>query len=324
MRHEYTGERSKEDLVNYALRMSRPAVQQVTKANTVDYLKDTKSIFFAHVGEQSGLLWNLFVYHAERYQPHGSFYAMSHEVAKRDIQTPAENSLFVFKDNKPYFFTVSDVTELELNETLDKWINAERFGTFPKVTRSNINHMMDTGKYLVLAVVEENKLNEITQGEQEFKDMIESIIRKRKNELHHRFQFGWIGSPDIANSITASILPVPHLIVLNSTTRHHHLPEDDPLKLTIEAVTMFLDQVENQIAPTYGGNTFLMRLYRSLFEAKTSLVEMWRGNPVLTTLVFGLPLGFLSLICYSIFCADMLDAEEEESTQDDDQHEKKE
>jgi thioredoxin domain-containing protein 10 len=40
---------------------------------------------------------------------------------------------------------------------------------------------------------------------------------------------------------------------------------------------------------------------------------MWRGNPVLTALVFGLPLGFLSLICYSVCCADILDAEEEET-----------
>lgn len=41
---------------------------------------------------------------------------------------------------------------------------------------------------------------------------------------------------------------------------------------------------------------------------------MWRGNPVLTALVFGLPLGFLSLICYSICCADILDADDEEIT----------
>lgn len=55
-----------------------------------------------------------------------------------------------------------------------------------------------------------------------------------------------------------------------------------------------------------------MRVYRTYFEARTSLSDMWRGNPVLTTLLFGLPLGFLSLILYSICCSDILDAEEEE------------
>lgn len=39
---------------------------------------------------------------------------------------------------------------------------------------------------------------------------------------------------------------------------------------------------------------------------------MWKGNPVLTAVIFGLPMGFLSLICYSICCADILDADEDE------------
>lgn len=39
---------------------------------------------------------------------------------------------------------------------------------------------------------------------------------------------------------------------------------------------------------------------------------MWRGNPVLTSVIFGLPLGFLSLIVYSICCADIMDADEDE------------
>lgn len=62
----------------------------------------------------------------------------------------------------------------------------------------------------------------------------------------------------------------------------------------------------------YGGNSLWVRLYRTYFEARRSLSEMWKGNPVLTTVIFGLPLGFLSLIMYSIWCADILDADEED------------
>ena len=47
---------------------------------------------------------------------------------------------------------------------------------------------------------------------------------------------------------------------------------------------------------------------------------MWRGNPVLTALLIGLPMGFLSLIFYSICCADIMDADEEED--EDGDHEK--
>ena len=44
---------------------------------------------------------------------------------------------------------------------------------------------------------------------------------------------------------------------------------------------------------------------------------MWRGNPALTAVLFGLPMGFFSLICYSICCADIMDAEEDEDDGDD-------
>ena len=57
---------------------------------------------------------------------------------------------------------------------------------------------------------------------------------------------------------------------------------------------------------------FFVRLYRAYYEAKTSITEMWKGNPALTAVLFGLPLGFFALICYSICCADIMDAEDDE------------
>lgn len=142
--------------------------------------------------------------------------------------------------------------------------------------------------------------------------MIETVIRTDYDKLHSNFQFGWIGAPDIAHSIVMDQLPTPHLIVLNSTTYEHHIPEDDPLQLTADAINLFLHNIYHQKAPAYGGNSIWVRLYRTYFETKRYLYDMWRGNPVLTAVLFGLPLGFLSLIVYSIFCADILDADEED------------
>lgn len=136
-----------------------------------------------------------------------------------------------------------------LNKTLFEWLNEERFETFPKVTRGNINEILQTKKYLVLAVVEENKLQQISTEMLEFRDMIESIIRKKRDKYHKNFQFGWIGSPDLANSIAMTVLPLPYLLVLNSTTNHHHIPEDEPGQLTIEAIDLFLEQIYNQSVP---------------------------------------------------------------------------
>lgn len=130
-----------------------------------------------------------------------------------------------------------------------KWINEERFETFPKVTRGNINELLQTKKFLVLAVVEENKLQQISQEMIEFRDMIESVIRRKREKFHKNFQFGWIGTPELANSIAMQVLPLPHLLVLNSTTNHHHIPEDDPTQLTTEAIDNFLEGIFNQTVP---------------------------------------------------------------------------
>lgn len=72
----------------------------------------------------------------------------------------------------------------KLNETLYKWINAERFPTFPKVTRGNINQLFLTNKNLVLAVVEENQLEEVSPHMIEFRDMVESVIKKKREKYH--------------------------------------------------------------------------------------------------------------------------------------------
>lgn len=48
------------------------------------------------------------------------------------------------------------------NATLHDWVNEERFLTFPKVTKGNLHQFFQINKYLVLVVLEENKLQEIS------------------------------------------------------------------------------------------------------------------------------------------------------------------
>ncbi|XP_021924903.1 protein disulfide-isomerase TMX3 isoform X2 [Zootermopsis nevadensis] len=321
--YTFKGDRTKEEIVNFALRVSGPPVNQITRSESLENLKASNRLFFVYVGDHEGPLWETYSYVAERFQPHGFFYSVSPGIARKHVTVTSFPSVFVYKEKLHYFFAEPLNNELGLeylNASMFDWVNVERFATFPKVTRGNINELLQTKKYLVLAVVEENKLQEIPTEMLVFRDMIQSVIIKNREKFHKHFQFGWVGSPELANSIAMSVVPLPYLLVVNSTTYHHHIPEDDPSQLTAEAVTIFLEQVHNQSAPRYGGNTLPVRLYRTYFKARTSLAEMWYGNPVLTAVLFGLPLGFLSLICYSICCADIMDANDEEDVI----HEKKE
>uniref|UniRef100_A0A1B6DVR0 Thioredoxin domain-containing protein n=2 Tax=Clastoptera arizonana TaxID=38151 RepID=A0A1B6DVR0_9HEMI len=319
-KYVFRGDRTKEEIINFAMRVSGPPVQAITKPESLDTLKSSNPLFFVYVGQYEGPLWTIYYDVAEKFQPHGFFYSTSHSISRPYIHLRDSPAIFVFKENSHYYFNGEDKSWNELNSSLTSWVNTERFSTFVKVTRGNIHQILQTNKFLVLAVVQENKLQEVPDEMIEFRDMIESVIKNNREKYHEWFQFGWVGSPELANSIAMTELPLPYLIVVNSTTNHHHVPDDDPQRLTPEAVQLFLESVRNQSAAAYGGNTLPVRMYRTYFEARTSLVEMWKGNPVLTSVLFGLPLGFLSLICYSICCSDIMDADDEEDTS----HEKKE
>ncbi|KAI4484034.1 protein disulfide-isomerase TMX3 isoform X1 [Polistes fuscatus] len=320
----YHGDRTRDEIVKFALRLSGPPVQEITKSQSFDTIKKERDLYFLYVGERSGPLWELYHKTADVFQPHAFFYQSHPNVVNR--HAPVENTpaLFVYKENLHYNFTGHNMTNIEkLNETLYKWINAERFPTFPKVTRGNINQLFLTNKNLVLAVVEENQLEEVSPRMIEFRDMVESVIKRKREKYHDHFQFGWIASPDLVNSIAMMVLPLPSLIVINTTTNHHHIPEDETEKLTPHVIELFLEQIRNESAPRYGGNSLLVRIYRSWFELKTTLAAMWMGNPILTMVLFGLPAGFLSLICYGICCPDILDADDEEEEHTGGSHMKK-
>ena len=60
---------------------------------------------------------------------------------------------------------------------------------------------------------------------------------------------------------------------------------------------------------------------RIAFDAQSSVRSMYKGNPVLTLLLFGLPLSFLSIIIYTSCCSDILDVKEEENEEEEEDEE---
>lgn len=283
----YNGERTKDELVHFVIRMSGPPVQQVTRPESFEILKSNNPIFFIYVGKQAGNLWNSYYLASENNQAHGYFYATTLEVASKHFFIDSTPTILVYKENTHYTFPLSDghdiIDPIQLNSTLHTWVCQEKFLTFPKITFENLYLLKSTKKFLVLAVVEENKLNELMTHELEFRDMIEQIIRTKRSKYHENFQFGWIGNPEVSHTIAMSTLSTPHLLVINSTTNEHHLPDDDPLEMTPEAVEMFLESVFNQTAQTLGGDFITVRAYRLWFELKRLFRDMWRGNPVSAT-----------------------------------------
>ena len=118
---------------------------------------------------------------------------------------------------------------------------------------------MSTRKYVVMAVLEENKIGEITPEMEDFRGMLRSVHSRNLVRYRDHFQFGWTGEPGLANSVAMETLALPNLIVINSTTFQHYLPDDDPVELTAEAIQIFLDGVLDNTVPVYGGSTYSVR-----------------------------------------------------------------
>jgi thioredoxin domain-containing protein 10 len=118
---------------------------------------------------------------------------------------------------------------------------------------------MSTKKYAVVAVVEESKIGSLSPEMEQFRDMVQDVVRRNWERYHDFFQFGWTGSPELANSVAMETLSLPNLLVVNTTSYQHHLPDDDPMQLTPEAIQIFLDDVLAGSAPVYGGSTYSVR-----------------------------------------------------------------
>uniref|UniRef100_A0A6V7M8C1 Thioredoxin domain-containing protein n=1 Tax=Bracon brevicornis TaxID=1563983 RepID=A0A6V7M8C1_9HYME len=314
----YNGDRTREEIVKFALRLSGPPVQEITRTESFETLKADRELYFLYVGERVGPLWDIYHKTAEAFQPHAFFYQSHPVVVDKNAPIKRIPAIVVYKENTHYTFIPKDHMDLaSLNETMYNWVNKERFQTFPKVTWGNINQLFLTGKNLVLAVVEENAVEDVAPDMLEFRDMVESVIKKKRAKYHDDFQFGWIANPELVNGIAMMEMSTPSLIVINTTTTHHHIPDDDPSKLTPHAIEMFLEHIKNETAPRYGGNSIPVQVYRTWFEARSKLSAMWKGNPILTVVLFGLPALFLSLICYGICCPDILDAGDDEEDDED-------
>jgi hypothetical protein len=55
--YTFSGDRTKEEIVNFALRLSGPPVRQITRAESLENLKTSSPLFFVYVGDNAGPLW---------------------------------------------------------------------------------------------------------------------------------------------------------------------------------------------------------------------------------------------------------------------------
>ncbi|PAV71152.1 hypothetical protein WR25_07350 [Diploscapter pachys] len=319
-RIEYYGDRTKEALLSFAIKCSSPVVENINAAKLTDIKKESrKDPSFIIIDGEKDALYEEYEKVANDYFSKVRFYSAQRESMPPNIRD-STTRIVVVRDDAIYPYQGN-------TEGLSNWVKSERWPVLPQATSSNIQEMGTSEKLLVLAVASElDKVNSTHPVSEFFLKFFKAAADSRKSAiLKEKFQFGWLDGNEIANSIQMRIVEEPSMFVFNYSSYEFLLPEDDPLKMTSSAIITYLetllDQLEKGSAQPLGGRSWLTRIRRMAWEVYSNIAQMFAAQPLLSTCLFGVPIAFISIICYSICSADFSVERNEFYPEDEDEEE---
>ncbi|KRZ53770.1 Mitochondrial import inner membrane translocase subunit TIM44, partial [Trichinella nativa] len=277
-KYEYHGERSKEAIVDFALKVIGPEVRPLSDryelVRVCEKLK--KTAFFLLAGEKN--VSNPLI---EEY----------YTVAKK---------LF----SKTYFYQILPrhlPSTFPCDETVSRW----PFMQLAKYETLNEMGECCNDKLLVVAVLDLVEKRKLKSPVKQLDDLIRMTWQQYSEQLKGKFQFVWLDGNEIANSILLRTVPVPCLFVFNASSYSYYLPDQDALQMTEEILLQFLQNVVNGFVAMRGGKGRVQHLRRIFYETTTAIYTMFANQPLLACCLFGLPLGIFSVICYTICSTDV-------------------
>ncbi|XP_043849476.1 protein disulfide-isomerase TMX3 isoform X4 [Dromiciops gliroides] len=258
-----------------------------------EHVKKRHRVLFLYVGGESTLK-EKYIEVASELIVYTYFFSASEEVIPEYVTLNEMPAVLVFKD-ETYF--VYDEYE---DGDLKSWVNRERFQNYLTVDGFTLYELTDTGKLIVIAVVDgKNATVEHTR----LKEAIQEVAKDYRDRFHRRdFQFGHIDGNDYVNNMLMDELNVPTVVAINTSNHQYFLPTR--LIESTEDVMQFINDILDGTIEARGGDGILQRLKRVFYDVRTTVVSVFRSSPFLGCFLFGLPLGVISIMCYGIYTAD--------------------
>ncbi|CAG2100189.1 unnamed protein product [Medioppia subpectinata] len=167
-RIEFRGERSRNEIIDFALRVNGPPVRHIVDCSQIDPLRQKHDVFFAHFGQN---LNENFSKAAESHQSIDWFYHSPNACQQ------FSDGIYAIKANN--YHKIYDENESELED----WIKLQRFPQFVKITNGNFHLLLQTRKNLVIALVDEFKsMDKLNPQHQAFYNELESIAHTYPNQ----------------------------------------------------------------------------------------------------------------------------------------------
>ncbi|KAF3703740.1 Protein disulfide-isomerase TMX3 [Channa argus] len=316
--YNYKGPRTKDDIVEFANRVAGPAVRALPSKQMFEHMMNRHDVLFVYVGGVSPL--------KEKYNDVASelivytyFFSASEEALPESVTLPELPAVVVFKDGT--YFTYDEYEE----GSLSSWVNKERFQGYLQIDGFTLYELGETGKLVAIAVIDEK---DPTEESGRLKTLIQRVAKEYREHFNRDFHFGHMDGNDYINSLIMGEVTVPSVIILNTSNEQYFLPSESIE--TMEQLVQFINSILNGSAQAYGGDGIIQRLKRIAFDAKSTIMSVFRSSPLLGCFLFGLPLGVISLMCYGICTAesddgsDDIDALKREGMTDEEEEEEEE
>ncbi|XP_073754174.1 protein disulfide-isomerase TMX3 isoform X6 [Callorhinus ursinus] len=257
-----------------------------------EHVQKRHRVFFVYIGGESPLK-EKYIDAASELIVYTYFFSASEEVVPEYVTLKEMPAVLVFKD-ETYF--VYDEYE---DGDLSSWINRERFQNYLTMDGFLLYELGDTGKLVAIAVIDEKNTSvEHTR----LKSIIQEVARDYRDQFHRDFQFGHMDGNDYINTLLMDELKVPTVVVLNTSNQQYFLL-DRQIK-NAEDMVQFINNILDGTVEAQGGDSILQRLKRIAFDAKSTIVSIFKSSPLMGCFLFGLPLGVISIMCYGIYTAD--------------------
>uniref|UniRef100_A0A8C6UKX0 protein disulfide-isomerase n=1 Tax=Neogobius melanostomus TaxID=47308 RepID=A0A8C6UKX0_9GOBI len=306
--YSYKGPRTKDDIVEFANRVSGPAMRALPSKQMFEHMLKRHTVLFVYVGGESPL--------REKYSDvaselivHTYFFSASEEVFPEEMTLPELPAVVVFKDGgyftydgELFFFSLFAIWTVVFTSKLKSLIlplSCSSLGPF--------EGGFFAGVEIIGAIIWRIKVN---CGEATLLGFCKKTISQLYFSSCRDFQFGHMDGNDYINSLIMGEVPVPSVIILNTSNEQYFLPEE-PVQ-TLEQLVQFINNVHNGSAQAYGGDGIIQRIKRIGFDARATIMSVFRSSPLLGCFLFGLPLGVISLMCYGICTAETDDAASED------------
>lgn len=336
----YRGDRSTNSLVAFAERLDGPEVRRV---NDCGHLKNLVSQHGLIVVSTESDVSSIFY---KKYQELAKTLKSSHwffHYPKNCKNLVEVDNLYLLKEhlNRPIQYLKQDKdTEEDLSQSLKKWIVQESFPVYGAINSMNFERVISSGKTLVVAVLDEYKpAKKFSHSSKEFNRLFEKIARKNSQQ-ENKFLFGWSSDLELIQSIVIGHVPIPNVIIINpDLTYYYHVNVSElsgiqdeskfvmPEVLREHSIEKLMIAAKENKLNYQGGNSYFLSILRSIFSNYKTMFNMYTANPLLATILVGLPSVIVIFVIYTTCCyegssMDERDDEEAEDADDEaeDQH----